>query len=243
MSATIDKAQLDKTYLGDLENTLETVSVDCVIFGFEEKELKILVTNRLLENIAGTWALPGGFIHKDEDLAAAPLRILRDMANLTDVYLEQVAAFGAVDRFPPNRTVTIGYYALVNPAQFDLCHFRSEVLETRWFRLSDKPSLPYDHDLIVEAALGKLKRKLRYEPVGFELLPDKFSLRQLQDLYEAILGVELDNRNFRKKILKMDVLRKLDEKQNGVKHRQATLYQFDPKKYQMLSSQEAYFTI
>lgn len=243
MSEANSKTQLKETYLGDLENTLEAVSVDCVIFGFEEKELKILVTNRLLENIDGTWALPGGFIRKDEDLAAAPLRILRDMANLTDVYLEQVAAFGAVDRFPHTRTVTVGYYALVNPSQFDLCSFKSEALESQWFRLSAKPPLPYDHDLIVEAALGKLKRKLRYEPIGFELLPEKFSLRQLQDLYEAILGVELDNRNFRKKILKMDVLQKLNEKQNGVRHRQATLYQFDPKKYQLLSSQETYFTI
>lgn len=202
-----------------------------------------MLTNRLLENLDGTWALPGGFIQRDEPLTEAPLRILRDMANLTDVYLEQVEAFGAVDRFPHSRTVTVGYYALVNPSQFDLCSFKSEVLESRWFNLFDKPALPYDHDQIVDAALNKLKLKLRYEPIGFELLSDKFSLRQLQDLYEAILGVDLDNRNFRKKILKMDVLRKLDEKQNGVKHRQATLYQFDPKKYKVLASQGTYFTI
>ncbi len=176
-------------------------------------------------------------------MAEAPVRILKSMANLTDVYLEQVAAFGEVDRFPHSRAITIGYYALVNPAQFDLCSFRSEVLESRWFSLKDKPLLPYDHDKILEEALDKLKLKLRYEPIGFELLADKFSLRQLQELYEAILGVTLDNRNFRKKILKMDVLRRLNEKQNGVKHRQATLYQFDPKKYRVLSSQGVYFTI
>ena len=222
---------------------LETVAVDCVIFGFEEKKLKILLVNRTLESIRGTWALPGGFILKDENLAEAPLRILKEMANLTDVYLEQLAAFGEIDRFPHARVITVGYYALVNPSQFELCSFKSEAREARWFDLSEKPSLPYDHNQIVEVALNKLKRKLQYEPVGFELLPNKFSLRQLQDLYEAILGVDLDNRNFRKKILKMDVLRKLNEKQNGVKHRQAVLYQFDVGKYKELPDQAAFFTI
>ena len=222
---------------------LEAVSTDCVIFGFEDKKLKILLVNRMLENIRGTWALPGGFIQKDESLADAPLRILRDMANLTDVYLEQVAAFGEVDRFPHARTVTVGYYALVDSSQFELSSFKSEALEARWFNLAEKPSLPYDHNLITAAALDKLKLKLRYEPIGFELLPDKFSLRQLQDLYEAILGVDLDNRNFRKKILKMDVLKKLNEKQNGVKHRQAVLYQFDAEKYQKHPEQAALFSI
>ena len=203
----------------------------------------MLLTNRLLENLDGTWALPGGFIKQDESLAEAPLRILKYMANLSDVYLEQVAAFGEVDRFPHSRTITVAYYALVNPSQFDLCSFKSEVLESRWFTLSERPALPYDHDPIVKAALNKLKHRLRYEPVGFELLSEKFSLRQLQDLYEAILGVDLDNRNFRKKILKMDVLRKLNEKQHGVKHRQATLYQFDSEKYRMLTDQGTYFSI
>ena len=197
----------------------------------------------MLESLRGTWALPGGFIQKDEHLAEAPLRILKDMANLTDVYLEQVAAFGEVGRFPHARTITVGYYALVNPSQFELCSFKSEALEARWFDLRDKPPLPYDHAQIVEAALDKLKLKLRYEPIGFELLPEKFSLRQLQDLYEAILGVALDNRNFRKKILKMNVLKKLNEKQNDVKHRKAILYQFDAEKYRVLPEQTAFFTI
>ncbi len=165
------------------------------------------------------------------------------MANLTNVYLEQVAAFGEIDRFPHARTITVGYYALVNPFQFELCSFKSEALEARWFDLQDKPLLPYDHNEIVEASLDKLKLKLRYEPIGFELLPDKFSLRQLQDIYEAILGVELDNRNFRKKILKMDVLKKLNEKQDGVNHRKAILYQFDAEKYRTSSEQTAFFTL
>lgn len=243
LTPTVISKKLKETYLGNLENVLEAVSTDCVIFGFEDKKLKILLVNRLLESMRGTWALPGGFILKDENLGEAPLRILKDMANLTDVYLEQIAAFGEVNRFPHARTVTVGYYALVNPSQFELCSFKSEALEARWFNLSDKPSLPYDHNLIAEAALDKLKLKLRHEPIGFELLPDKFSLRQLQDLYEAIIGVDLDNRNFRKKILKMDVLRKLNEKQNGVKHRQAVLYQFDAEKYKKLPDQAAFFTI
>ena len=197
----------------------------------------------MLESLEGTWALPGGFILKDENLADAPLRILRDMANLTNVYLEQVAAFGEVNRFPHTRAITIGYYALVNPSQFELCSFKSEALEARWFDLPDIPRLPYDHTQIVKAALEKLKLKLHYEPIGFELLPEKFSLRQLQDLYEAILGVELDNRNFRKKILKMEVLKKLNEKQRKVNHRKAILYQFDAEKYKNLPEQTAFFTM
>ena len=216
------------------ENIIGSVSVDCVVLGFESQTLNILLIKRLIESQEGVWALPGGFIRLDEHLAEAPKRILEEMSNVKDIYLEQVGAFGEIERFPPSRAITVGYYALVDPSQYELYSFKSEALEARWFPLSKKPRLPYDHDEIVDTSLKKLKRKLRYEPIGFELLPKKFSLRQIQNLYEAILGVDLDNRNFRRKLLTMGLLNQLNEKQEDVAHRKAILYSFDPDKYRRL---------
>ena len=147
--------------------------------------------------------------------------------------MEQLYSFGSVKRFPLFRVVTIAYYALVKPEKYKLIP-GPKTSEVKWFKISDIPSLPFDHDTILKQALKQLQKNIRYKPIGFELLPKKFTLTELQSLYETILGRELDKRNFRKKILSMNLLEKLDEKQMGVAHRRPNLYSFEKKNYKLL---------
>jgi 8-oxo-dGTP diphosphatase len=211
---------------------IPTTSVDCVIFGFDDSELKILVYERGMHDEPGyeRWGLPGGFVRMDEDLDQAAVRILNAVAGLKDVFMEQVRTFGNVNRYPGSRVITTAYYALINPSKHKLS-LGKEAKQARWVSIEVLPPLVFDHLEIVEAALKVLKRRVRHEPVGFELLPDKFTLTFLQRLYESILGSELDTRNFRKKLLKMGLLIKLNEKQKGVPHRAANLYKFDNQVY------------
>lgn len=213
-----------------VNNILESISIDCVIFGFDGTGLKILLIRRKYQPSEGAWALPGGFIKKDENLDDAAQRILKDMTGAHDIYMEQVHTFGAVNRYPLRRVITISYYALVKPEHFSLIA-GADADRVEWFSVKEMPEMPFDHFEIFNRAHKKLRSKVRNQPVGFELLPKKFSLTELQSLYEAILGVELDKRNFRKKILKMKLLVDLKEKQQYVAHRAATLYQFDSKNY------------
>lgn len=177
------------------------------------------------------WALPGGFIRVKENLDDAAKRILGDMTGAKNIYMEQVHTFGDVDRYPIRRVITVTYYALVKPGNYELKP-GADASEARWFSIKDMPQLPFDHKKIFTHSLEQLQLKVRREPAGFELLPKKFSLTELQTLYEAILRGELDKRNFRKKLLKMNLLVNLNEKQKGVAHRAATLYKFDPKIYE-----------
>lgn len=209
------------------------ITVDNIIFGFDDGDLKILLIQRGEEPYKDAWALPGHFIQEEEDLDAGAQRVLEELTGLKEVYLEQVCAFGGIDRHPSGRVVTIAYYSLVKIPDYEL-NASSIALNVKWFPLVGLKNLPFDHAEILQACFNRLKRRVRSQPVGFELLPPKFTLTELQHLYEAILETELDKRNFRKKILSMNLLVDLNETQAGVAHRPARLFQFDKEKYQQL---------
>jgi len=212
------------------------VTVDCVIFGLDEEELKILLIKRDLEPFADKWALPGGFVQIEESLEDAARRELHEEAGVRNVFMEQLYSFGEVGRDPRERVITVAYYALVNISAHNL-QAATDARDAAWFAIDDLPPLAFDHEKIIDMALNRLKGKVRYEPIGFELLPKKFTLTQLQRLYEIILERPLDKRNFRKKIQKMDILIDLNEIQKDVAHRAARLYGFDEKKYGQLIKQ------
>ncbi|MGA2232243.1 MAG: NUDIX domain-containing protein [Tepidisphaeraceae bacterium] len=209
------------------------LTVDCVVFGFDEGDLKVLLIQRGLDPFKGRWALPGGFVDMDEPLEAAAFRELREETGLGDVFLEQLYTFGTPGRDPRGRTVSVAYYALVALEGRKLAA-STDAADAAWFSVSELPSLAFDHDAIVETAVQRLRGKVRYQPIGFELLPEKFTLSQLQHLYETILERELDKRNFRKKILGMNVLKETDEIEADVAHRAARLYRFDEARYRKL---------
>lgn len=211
------------------------LTVDCVIFGLDldEESLQVMLVERDLEPFAGRWAIPGGFVRRGESPAEAAARELREETGIADVFLEQLYTFGAPGRDPRGWVVSVAYYALVSPDKHSI-RAATDAREARWFPVTRTPPLAFDHTEILKTALARLRGKLTYAPVGFELLPQKFTIKQLQKLYEIVLGRQLDNRNFRKKIFGMDVLRELDEMQQGVPHRAARLYRFDEHKYKQL---------
>jgi len=212
------------------------LAVDCVVFGLDERDLKVLLIQRKLQPYQHAWALPGGFVRLDETVDEAAQRELREEAGVTDVYLEQLYTFGTLNRDPRERVVTVAYYALAKLGDHRI-RAATDAMGVGWFGLDDLPKLAFDHEEIVTRAHERLRGKVRYAPIGFELLPQRFSLTQLQRLYEIILGTELDKRNFRKKILTMDLLVETDEVEQGVRHRAARLYRFDRRKYDRLTKQ------
>ncbi len=212
------------------------LAVDCVVFGLDVSDLKVLLIQRRIPPFQHAWALPGGFVRVDETLDVAARRELSEEAGVTDVYLEQLYTFGDIGRDPRERVVTVAYYALAKLSDHRI-RAATDAMGVGWFALDDLPKLAFDHDSIVTAAHERLRGKVRYAPVGFELLPPRFSLTQLQRLYEIILGTELDKRNFRKKLLSMDLLVETDELEQGVRHRAARLYRFDRRKYDRLTKQ------
>jgi 8-oxo-dGTP diphosphatase len=215
------------------EHPRPALTVDCVVFGFDEGALKVLLITRDLPPHRGRWALPGGFVHVEETLEDAARRELQEETGIERVFLEQLYTFGAVDRDPRERVVTVAYFALVKLSDHKIVA-ATDASRAAWFDVDDLPPLAFDHAEIVETALTRLKGKVRYQPIGFELLPPKFTLSQLQHLYETILERPLDKRNFRKKILSMDFITELDEIEQDVAHRAARLYSFDRRKYQQL---------
>lgn len=218
------------------------VTVDCVVFGLDEEDLKILLIQRGHEPFKGAWAIPGGFVDPAESLEQAALRELREETGVKGVFLEQLYTFGDVHRDPRRRIVTVAYYALVNLRDHTV-KAATDASNAAWFSVDDLPKLAFDHGRFVDAALRRLRGKVRYEPIGFELLPEKFTLTQLQSLYEKILEQGIDKRNFRKKILVMGLLKELDEVQVDVAHRAARLYRFDEKKYRQLKEKGFNFEI
>lgn len=223
-------------------------TVDNVIFGFDEGDLKVLLIKRGEEPFKDTWALPGYFVNPGEDLEMAAKRILKELTGLENVYLEQVRTFGAVDRHPYGRVITVAYYSLVKISAYKVNP--SSIAEmAQWHSVDGVGKLPFDHNAILEACLERLKTKVRHKPIGFELLPPKFTLTELQHLYESILlsekekreGKRMDKRNFRKKMLSIGLLIDLKETQEGVAHRPAKLYRFDRNKYNKLSDEGTNF--
>ena len=208
-------------------------TVDNVIFGFDEGDLKVLLIKRGEDPHKGKWALPGYFVYPNEDLDTAAKRVLDELTGLRNVYLEQVRTFGAVNRHPFGRVITVAYFSLIKISDYTI-QPSSIAQKAKWHAIAKVKELAFDHKEILDACFNRLKWLVRSRPVGFELLPPKFTLTELQHLYEAILEPEagLDKRNFRKKILSMNLLIELDETQEGVAHRPARLYQFDKDKYE-----------
>jgi 8-oxo-dGTP diphosphatase len=215
------------------EEIVEALSIDCVIFGFKDGELDILLIKHGEGISKGRWALPGGWIQYNESVDDAASRLLNSLTGVSNIYLEQLRCFGNVDRYPGKRVITIAYFALVNADNYSL-HPGFTASDAQWFNVQDVPSLPYDHNDILRFGYHHLKHKVRHEPIGFNLLPKKFTLHHIQKLYEAILETDLDKPNFRRKLLNMNLLVPCDEKQKDVSHRAASLYRFDKKIYNQL---------
>lgn len=234
------------------------LAVDCVVFGVDEAELNVLLIQRGGEgDTQGQWALPGGFVRIDESVDEAAARELREETGLTKVYLEQLYTFGRVDRDPRDRVVSVAYYALVRMSEHQ-AKAATDAADARWTSVNDVANLAkaaqrktestdfclaFDHTEILQAARERLRSKVRYQPIGFELLPTKFTLRQLQSLYETVLERPLDKRNFRRKILSMNLLEELQETETGVAHRAARLYRFDHRRYRRLAKEGLNFEI
>lgn len=218
------------------------LTADCVIFGLDNEDLKVLLIQRDLDPFAGQWALPGGFVTVGESVEKTARRELAEETGLHDIFLEQLYTFGEPDRDPREHVVTVAYFALVNLVDHPI-HADSDARNAAWFEIDDIPRLAFDHEKILHTAHERLQGKIRYQPIGFELLPKKFALRQLQYLYEKILDRKLDKRNFRKKILKMGILEGLDEIEKDVSHRAARLYRFNKDKYDRLKDQGFNFEI
>lgn len=218
------------------------LTVDIVVFALDEEDLQVMLIQRDLKPFEGQWALPGGFVRVEETLDEAARRELKEETGVQDIYLEQLYTFGEVKRDPRERVVTVAYYALVNLDGHDV-HASTDARNAAWFSVHDLPELAFDHSEILRAAHERLRGKVRYQPIGFELLPDKFTLRQLQHLYEVILDRELDKRNFRKKVLAMDIVKETKEIEKDVAHRAAKLFRFDKRKYDRLTRRGFNFEI
>jgi 8-oxo-dGTP diphosphatase len=205
------------------------LSVDCVIFGFDEDKLKVLLIRSDLKKYLGKWSLLGDLVRPNEDLNEAAYRILKQRTGLSDVYLEQVETFGTVGRHPAGRVVTIAYCSLIN-----VQHHKLKILdnELHWHDIKNVTDLAFDHQQIFNTCYQRLQKRIQEHPLGFSLLPKKFSLRDLQNLYEAILDTKMDRRNFRKKFFSMDFLIDIDEMEQDVPHRPGKLYKFNYDKYE-----------
>jgi len=208
------------------------VAVDCIIFGFEKGNLKLLLIKRQLEPSRGEWSLMGGFLFENESLDDAASRILNNLTGLKNVYLRQFYTYGDVHRDPGERVISVAYFALIKIQDQD--NNLTKEYNARWFPFAEKPALIFDHDTMVGKALERLCFEAKSRPVGFELLPEKFTLPQFQSLYECIYQKSLDNRNFRKSILSTGILEKLNEKDHAGSKKGAWLYRFDKEKYQEL---------
>jgi 8-oxo-dGTP diphosphatase len=208
------------------------LTVDCVVFGLdlEAEDLKVLLIQRKGEPFAGKWAFPGGFTEMDETLEESAKRELLEETGISELYLEQLYTFGDPGRDPRGRTVSVAYYALVKMSDH-VPRAADDASAAAWHSVGRPPRLAFDHAKILKVAVARLRAKVRYQPIGFELLPAKFTLGQLQRLYEIVLERPLDKRNFRKKVLGLDVLIELGETEQGVAHRAGKLYRFDEGRY------------
>ncbi|MFL9844874.1 NUDIX hydrolase [Flavobacterium rhizosphaerae] len=206
------------------------LAVDCIIFGFDKENLKILLVKRDIEPEKGKWSLMGGFLNAGENLDDAATRVLHRLTGLSNVYMEQLRAYSAPDRDPVARTVSVSYYALINISEHTEIN---EDFSAKWFDIKKFPDLIFDHNTMVANAMSRLRYRASTKPIGFELLPEKFTMKQLQTLYEVILGETLDKRNFINKINALDILLKTDEKDMKSSRKGSFLYMFDEEKYKV----------
>ncbi len=209
------------------------LSVDCVVLGYHEKGLKLLVIERGTSPHKGKLALPGDLVYPNEDMELAASRVLNDLTGLEDVYMTQSKSYGEVDRHPIGRVVTVGYYSLIGVDKYQPLA-SSWADNVSWIDINELPELAFDHNRIVDEALSSLRERVRLQPIGFELLPREFTLGEMQNLYEILLNKKFDKANFRKKILSMNLLKDMGRKQSEVPHRPAKLFSFDKEAYQRL---------
>ena len=209
------------------------VTTDCVIFGYDGKELKVLLIERGIEPFKGCWAFPGGFLNMDEDALAGARRELKEETGLENAFIEQFHTFSEPGRDPRGRVITIAHYALVKIQEVE---GGDDAAQARWFPIEEVPPLAFDHDRILRMAMSRLKEKIHFEPVGFELLPDVFTMPQLQNLYEAILEVHFDRRNFASKMLKLGILEDTGDRPAGASSRIPVSYRFNKEKYNELKA-------
>ncbi len=210
-----------------------SVTTDCVIFGYDGKDLKLLLVERGIPPFKGMWALPGGYLQMDEDAIDGAKRELFEETGLRDTYIEQFRTFSAVDRDPRGRVITIAHLALVRISEVK---GGDDAAKARWFPLTDVPQLAFDHDMILREAMKALRQKIHFEPVGFELLPDVFTMPQLQHLYESILDVRFDRRNFASKMLHLGILEDTGSREPGAPSRVPATYRFNKDRYDALKS-------
>ena len=211
------------------EHSKVWVSVDCIVFGFENNQLKLLIGRRQMDPGRGEWSLYGGFVRDDESLDEAANRVLYSLTGLKEIYMKQVGAFGAVDRDPGERVISVAYCALINVNDYD--YKLRQQYELEWVDLDRLPKLYSDHNQMVSKAISLLRRRIKTEPLSFNLLPDLFTLTQLQHVYEAILGAAIDKRNFRKRIKQIDFIEKTELIDKKTSKRGAALYRFNKKIY------------
>src|SRR3954471_13397583 len=234
LSATVEYYQEKSGIIKDVKKLVESyprvpITVDCVIFGFDENELKVLLIRSDLEMFKDKWSLLGDFAADNEILDDAAYRVLRERTAMEDVYLEQVKTFSRPDRHPGGRVLTVAYCSLLNIEHHQLRKMDNEL---HWHSVKSIKEMAFDHKEILDECYAWLQKRILEHPLGFNLLPEKFSLRELQNLYEAILGVTLDRRNFRKKFASMDLLIDIDEMEQDVPHRPGKLYKFNFEKYE-----------
>lgn len=208
---------------------MPSLSVDCVILGFDEEQLKVLLIQHRGGPKDGEWALPGDFVNKYMDLDAMPYDVLKRLTGIEDIFVDQLGAFGACDRVDYRRIVTIGYYALISPRDYQL-QIGTGARKVEWYPLSEVPSLIFDHSLILDSAIKQLQKDLEIRPIGVELLPEEFTLTQMQKLYEAILMEKQDTRNFRRKVANLKILIDTGKVDHDAPHRAPKLYRFDKRK-------------
>lgn len=220
------------------------LTVDCVVFGLALEQLKVLLVQRDNEPFSKQWSLPGGFVRMEESLDDCAKRVLLNKTGCENIYFEQLYTFGTPDRDPRGRTISVAYYALVNSSEFPLDQDASESRgQAEWFEVQNIPNLAFDHSQILRIALARLRAKITYQPIGFELLPNKFTLSKLQKLYEIILGETLDKRNFRKKLLGYGILKPLQAWERLGRQRPAQLYSFDRVAYKRLINEGTTFEV
>lgn len=210
-----------------------SVTTDCVIFGFDGSNLKVLLVQRGIEPYKGRWAFPGGFLRMEESAEEGALRELREETGLQGAYIKQFHTFSEPKRDPRERVITIAYYALV---KLQDVIGGDDAAQARWFALNEVPSLAFDHDQILRRAEQELRKQIHFEPIGFELLPEKFTMKELQQLYEAILNVKFDRRNFYNKMLHLGILTQLDETVKNSPKKEAFLYRFNPEMYEEMKN-------
>lgn len=217
------------------------VAVDCIIMGFRDNELQILIARRPFEPLKGGWSLMGGFVNETESINQAAERVVGEFTGIDHIFMEQVGAYGELNRDVAERVISIAYYALVDIDQFETS--LAEKNDARWVRITQLPELIFDHNKMVKDTINILQRKAAVKPIGFNLFGEQFTLPTLQCLYESIYQETIDKRNFRKKLLTMDILEKLDEKDKSSSKRGAFYYRFNKDKYDQLIQQGLHFSL